>query len=91
MFILSAGVILMSNYFLTRVVRVLTTVSVHKDGLTLDDLGVKLNILYGDSMIFGSFKDFIRTVISSDRLLSINDTLFISERGKFFLSKHNPI
>jgi hypothetical protein len=79
---------LVLSIFGIRAVKVLSTVSSHANGVTLDELGVELNTLYSDSMIFGSFKDYIRSLISSGRLSILGDKLFLTNNGERFLLRN---
>ncbi|MFJ5762735.1 hypothetical protein ACIQAA_27125 [Neobacillus sp. NPDC093182] len=66
----------------SKATKVLGEISRETDGISLYELGKKLNDKYSETLSFTNFEEFININIISGRLEQKEEKLYITERGK---------
>jgi hypothetical protein len=72
----------MMNIAKNRIRKVFSEIITEKEGITVFELGAKLDKKYSDSLSFANFDDFIRLNIIVGRLEQKDEKIYITERGK---------
>lgn len=70
------------NIIKNRAIKVLNEINQEKEGITMYELGKKLNDKYSDSLSFANFDEFIKMNIITGRLEQKEEKLYITERGR---------